>query len=79
MNTRQVNTRTEKREQEWHQAIANLLVQEMTSLARIARICPPAVAAYLVTAIESLDAAILKISADVQPADDNGCGRIKKG
>lgn len=63
-------TRTEQREQERRQAIANLLVQEMTSLARLARICPPAVATYLATAIESLDAAILKISADVQPADD---------
>lgn len=70
MKTQRVDTNTERREQERRQSIADLLVQEMAALSRIARICPPYVASYLVTAIESLDAAILKLSADMPPADD---------
>lgn len=71
MKTKRVNTNTERREQERRQAIADLLVQEMAALARLARICPPYVASYLATAIESLDAAILKLSSDMPPADDS--------
>lgn len=68
--TTRVNTRAERREAERRQAIADLLVKEMAALSRLARICPPYVASYLATAIESLDAAILKLSADMPPADE---------
>lgn len=71
MKTKQVNTNTERREQERRQVIADLLVKEMAALSRLARICPPYVASYLATAIESLDAAILELSSDMPPADNS--------